>query len=243
MGEVRDRCAWRPSSLRAQAAERLAELERARARARAARDLAVAGRAARSSRPRRSAASRSASCALARWVERARGVLEQLAPRPRPSAGARSARPRRGPAAPRSPTAARAFLARLKKGELVWLPRFKKRCQVTRIFKEQRARLNVRLGPRELRSRSTTSRSTRACSGRGRGSRSGRRTGACRGSLRRAAAQAASARRSRAPSRSGASARPFLRRGCLRLTARSARAAIERWRCAGPRRGSPTVRR
>ncbi len=42
------------------------------------------------------------------------------------------------------------FLARLKKGELVWLPRYKKRCQVTRIYRDKRE-LDVRLGKRDLR--------------------------------------------------------------------------------------------
>jgi DNA mismatch repair protein MutS2 len=42
------------------------------------------------------------------------------------------------------------FLAGLKKGELVWLPRFKKRVQVVRIHKEKKE-LEVKLGARELR--------------------------------------------------------------------------------------------
>ncbi len=42
------------------------------------------------------------------------------------------------------------FLEALKKGELVWLPKFKKRVQVTRIYKEKRE-LDVKLGARELR--------------------------------------------------------------------------------------------
>ncbi|NOT30086.1 MAG: hypothetical protein HOP15_06515, partial [Planctomycetes bacterium] len=42
------------------------------------------------------------------------------------------------------------FLQALKKGELVWLPKFKKRVQVTRIYKEKRE-LDVKLGTRELR--------------------------------------------------------------------------------------------
>ena len=42
------------------------------------------------------------------------------------------------------------FLAGLKKGELVWLPKFKKRVQITRIHKEKRE-LEVKLGARELR--------------------------------------------------------------------------------------------
>jgi len=42
------------------------------------------------------------------------------------------------------------FLAGLKKGELVWLPKFKKRVQVTRIHKDRRE-LEVKLGARELR--------------------------------------------------------------------------------------------
>ena len=41
------------------------------------------------------------------------------------------------------------FLAGLKKGDHVWLPRFKKRCQVTRIKRAQRE-IDVRLGQREL---------------------------------------------------------------------------------------------
>ena len=43
----------------------------------------------------------------------------------------------------------RAFLAGLKKDSIVWLPRFKKRCAVTRIFRERRE-LGVRLGKREM---------------------------------------------------------------------------------------------
>jgi len=42
------------------------------------------------------------------------------------------------------------FLAALKKGELVWLPKFKKRVQVARIYKDKRE-LDVKLGARELR--------------------------------------------------------------------------------------------
>jgi DNA mismatch repair protein MutS2 len=42
------------------------------------------------------------------------------------------------------------FLASLKKGELVWLPKFKKRVQVTRLYRERRE-LDVKLGARELR--------------------------------------------------------------------------------------------
>jgi len=42
-----------------------------------------------------------------------------------------------------------AFLDRLKKGEFVWLPKFKKRCQVTRVYKARRE-LDVKLGKHEL---------------------------------------------------------------------------------------------
>src|SRR5262245_6940125 len=42
------------------------------------------------------------------------------------------------------------FLAALKKGTLVWLPKFKKRVQVVRIHKDRRE-LDVKLGARELR--------------------------------------------------------------------------------------------
>ena len=42
------------------------------------------------------------------------------------------------------------FLAALKKGGLVWLPKFKKRVQVVRIYKDRRE-LDVKLGARELR--------------------------------------------------------------------------------------------
>jgi hypothetical protein len=42
------------------------------------------------------------------------------------------------------------FLEALRKGEHVWLPRFKKRCQVVRIHKERRE-LEVRLGKHDLR--------------------------------------------------------------------------------------------
>ncbi len=43
----------------------------------------------------------------------------------------------------------RDFLASLKKGSLVWLPRFKKRCEVVRIYKA-RGELVVKLGQRSL---------------------------------------------------------------------------------------------
>ena len=37
------------------------------------------------------------------------------------------------------------FLAKLKKGDEVWLPRFKKRCVVKRLFRDK-GELTVRLG-------------------------------------------------------------------------------------------------
>ena len=43
----------------------------------------------------------------------------------------------------------KAFVEGLKKGDFVWIPRFKKRCQVTRIYKDGRE-LGVRMGKHEM---------------------------------------------------------------------------------------------
>src|SRR5262245_11224726 len=134
--------------LRSEAEGRLVELERARAAQAGAEAELAARRTQLEAEAQRMIEER---IARARAVSvRARAFLPQLPPAARAelerwladldeSLGGAALSDRRA-----------TFLAALKKGELVWLPKFKKRVQVTRIYKEKRE-LDVKLGARELR--------------------------------------------------------------------------------------------
>jgi len=134
--------------LRAQAEERLLELERAQAELAAERER-LDGRGAQLEAEAQRGIEERTNRARA-VLERAQALLPQIPPEKRAEVervlgelaaalGDASLSDRRA-----------GFLAGLKKGQLVWLPRFKKRCQVTRIHKEKRE-LEVKLGTRELR--------------------------------------------------------------------------------------------
>jgi DNA mismatch repair protein MutS2 len=134
--------------LRAEADARLLELERARAElAGAERDLAA----------RRSQLEAEAQRGIEERIARARAILARARSfLPQLPPGSRSeldgwVRELEGALDGAALSDRRAgFLAALKKGELVWLPKFKKRVQVTRIHRSKRA-LDVKLGARELR--------------------------------------------------------------------------------------------
>ncbi len=133
--------------LRGEAARRLAELE--------ARERELAGRGdelARRSGQLEAEAQRGLEERFVRaraWLERARAVLEQLAPAQRPALAEVVDGLEEALGDALLTDRRRAFVGGLKKGDFVWLPRFKKRCQVTRLFKEK-GELNVRLGKREI---------------------------------------------------------------------------------------------
>ncbi len=134
--------------MRAQAEERALEVERERAVLAGERDELAARKLQLEAEAQRGIEERLARSV--EWVARGRSLLPQIPPGQRAEvervlAGLAEAL---GDAALSDRRAS--FLAGLKKGSLVWLPRFKKRCQVTRIHKEKRE-LEVKLGARELR--------------------------------------------------------------------------------------------
>jgi len=134
--------------LRGEAEDRMLELTRARAElSRAEGELAVR-RAQLEAEAQRGIEERIAGARVI--MARARAFLPQLPPGGREeierwlqeledSLGGAALSDRRA-----------GFLAALKKGALVWLPKFKKRVQVVRIYKDRRE-LDVKLGARELR--------------------------------------------------------------------------------------------
>jgi DNA mismatch repair protein MutS2 len=134
--------------LRGEAEDRMLELGRARAELASAEGELAARRAQLEAEAQRGIEER---IARARTVlTRARAFLPQLPPAARAelerwlqeleeSLGGAALSDRRA-----------GFLAGLRKGALVWLPRYKKRVQVVRIHKERRE-LDVKLGARELR--------------------------------------------------------------------------------------------
>jgi DNA mismatch repair protein MutS2 len=134
--------------LRGEAEGRVVELERARAQLAGAHEELDNRRAQVEAEAQRMIEERIARARMI--VARARAFLPQLPPANRAelerwfaeleeSLGGAALSDRRA-----------SFLAALKKGELVWLPKFKKRVQVARIYKEKRE-LDVKLGARELR--------------------------------------------------------------------------------------------
>ncbi len=147
MAEVRD-LRVEAERLRAQAEGRALELERERAALGTQRDELAARAQQLESEAQRGIEERLARART--WLARARAFLPQVPPGSRAEVEAlltgledslcdASLSERRA-----------SFLAGLRKGTHVWLPRLKKRCQVTRIHKEKR-QLDVKLGQRELR--------------------------------------------------------------------------------------------
>ncbi|MSR61709.1 MAG: endonuclease MutS2 [Planctomycetes bacterium] len=147
LDEVRDlRVA--AEKLRGEAEDKLQELERARAELASSHEELAGRRAQVDAEAQRMIEERIASARSI--LVRARTILPQLAPAGRgelerwlaeleESLGGAALSDRRA-----------SFVAALKKGELVWLPKFKKRVQVTRIYKDKKE-LDVKLGARELR--------------------------------------------------------------------------------------------
>jgi len=147
LDEVR-RLRMEAERLRAEAEQRVVDLEHERAQQGAERERLDARAAQMEAEAQRGIEERVARARA--LLERARLLLPQLPPAQRPGLAelfeALSAA--LGDAALSDRRSS--FLAGLKKGELVWVPRFKKRCQVTRIYKEKRE-LDVKLGQRDLR--------------------------------------------------------------------------------------------
>ncbi len=134
--------------LRGEADARLQECERARTEL-AGREVELAGRRAQLE----AEAQRGIEERIARAraiLARARAFLPQLPPTGRTELDSwlRDVEEALGGATLSDRRAS--FLGALKKGELVWLPKFKKRVQVARIYKDKRE-LDVKLGAQELR--------------------------------------------------------------------------------------------
>ncbi|MEW6072427.1 MAG: endonuclease MutS2 [Planctomycetota bacterium] len=83
------------------------------------------------------------------WVDRGRQILPRLSSLPRHDVEALLAGLEEALGDAQLTDRRRAFLDGLKKGSLVWLPRYKKRCLVTRLWRDKR-QLAVRLGKRDL---------------------------------------------------------------------------------------------
>jgi dsDNA-specific endonuclease/ATPase MutS2 len=134
--------------LRGEAEERGLALERARAEVESTRGEIELRRAQLEAEAQRGIEERTARARAV--LARAKAFLPQLAPAARTeierwlaeldeSLGGAALSDRRA-----------SFLTALKKGDQVWLPKFKKRVQVARIYKEKRE-LDVKLGARDLR--------------------------------------------------------------------------------------------
>lgn len=134
--------------LRGEAEARLLELERARAELAAAHGELDARRAQVDAEAQRMIEERIARARSV--VVRARAFLPQLPPSGRTELERWLAELEEALGGAALSDRRTSFLTALKKGDLVWLPKFKKRVQVTRIYKEKRA-LDVKLGARELR--------------------------------------------------------------------------------------------
>jgi DNA mismatch repair protein MutS2 len=134
--------------LRGEAEARLLELERARTALAAAEAELAARRAQVDAEAQRMLEERVAAARTA--AARTRTLLPRLAPGPRAELEVGLDELEQALAGAQLSDRRASFLAGLKKGELVWLPKFKKRVQVTRIHKERRE-LDVKLGARELR--------------------------------------------------------------------------------------------
>ena len=134
--------------LRGEAEGRLLELERARAELARALDELAARRAQVDAEAQRMIEERIARARAI--VMRARTFLPQLPPQRRGELERWLAELEESLGGAELSDRRTSFLEALKKGELVWLPKFKKRVQVTRIYKDKRA-LDVKLGARELR--------------------------------------------------------------------------------------------
>lgn len=83
------------------------------------------------------------------WVAKGRQLLDRLASKPREEVEALLAGIEEALGVASLTDRRREFLDGLKKGGLVWLPRFKKRCRITRIWRDKR-RLEVQLGKRAM---------------------------------------------------------------------------------------------
>jgi DNA mismatch repair protein MutS2 len=147
LDEVRD-LRLEAERLRAAAEERAVELERARTDLEAERATLEARADQLEAEAQRGIEERVAAART--LLERGRGLLDQLGSQQR-EAVTRLLDDLAGSLGAASLTDRRAtFLQALKKGELVWLPRFKKRCQVLRVHKQKRE-VDVKLGAREMR--------------------------------------------------------------------------------------------
>ncbi len=134
--------------LRGEAEGRLIELERARAELAGAHEELAARRAQVDAEAQRMIEERIARARSI--VVRARAFLPQLPPSGRSELERWLAELEESLGGAALSDRRTSFLTALKKGELVWLPKFKKRVQVTRIYKEKRE-LDVKLGAREMR--------------------------------------------------------------------------------------------
>ncbi len=83
------------------------------------------------------------------WLERGRALLPRISTRQREDVAEVFAGIEQALGDAQLTDRRQTFLAGLKKGATVWLPRFKKRCVVTRIYRDKR-RLDVRLGRRDV---------------------------------------------------------------------------------------------
>jgi len=83
------------------------------------------------------------------WLARARALLDQQGGRERPELERALAGLDQALADALLTDRRRSFVEGLKKGEFVWVPRFKKRCQVQRVHRERRT-LEVKLGRQTL---------------------------------------------------------------------------------------------
>ena len=134
--------------LRSEAEERLAELE-----TRLAAQEEAQGELRRRRAQVEAEAQRGLEERLARaraWVDRGEALLHRLPPAQRAEVAELVLGLREALGDALLTERRQSFLEGLRKGEHVWLPRFKKRCQVVRIHKERRE-LEVRLGKHDLR--------------------------------------------------------------------------------------------
>ncbi|MCZ6782033.1 MAG: hypothetical protein O7G30_01865, partial [Proteobacteria bacterium] len=133
--------------LRAEAEDRLHELERRLAALEAERDELGRRKDQVEAEAQRGLEERVARARP--WLERARATLAQLS-RPQREAMEEALTGLADALGDAALSERRQlFLDGLKKGDFVWLPRYKKRCQVARIYKKRRS-LTVRLGRNEL---------------------------------------------------------------------------------------------